>query len=551
MGQWRWRTTASWIAVVSGLGVLGWWLIEPEPTTPASPRPTAAAPDPRVEAKQESSVSTPERTAVADPEERERASAGSDEIVVTVVSHFGETLHGAHVDAWARRGSPDAVREPLRSIEIDPGSDEDSEPHVFLCPHDAALVEFEASSPRHEVRRDVRTIVDARRGTRIVLFGTGTTLLRGRLLDASRQPWKRSALEAWFGRAQHQVWTTSLVTIRGSDPQSFGGANVDFDTAEFTAVVSREFDGEVALLDGSRKAVSTRWRVGDDPVELILDPRENLADRARLTVRLEPPPMEAVTWRMRRVSPWTTEPFSDVSTDDWIESANGEWVVESIAAGTYVLRCERGEDEKDILAAKSLVVRPRDELAVSLTTRSDVPVEIRLANDDPLGALHDDGHGFEVGVIDDDGCSWGGRTLELDRGGVMRLTGFLPVGSWWLHAEGAAAHVVVDRSGRVEPSVVTFADKAHARLRVGPCEVGTRENGGRWVRAIVQTSGGHVVEYTVVSGPLDSAGFMTIEVWLPPFPVRIHLMAQPFAEPTIVDVDPRAIDDRVIDVVLR
>lgn len=551
MGQWRWRTTGAWIAVVAGLGVLGWGLLEPEPTTPASPRPTAAAPDPRIEAKQESSASTPERTAVSDPEERERASAGSDEIVVTVVSHFGETLHGAHVDAWARRGSPDAVREALPSIEIEPGSDEDSEPHAFLCPSDATLVEFEASCPRHDVRRDVRTITDARRGTRIVLFETGTTLLRGRLLDASRQPWTRSALEAWFGRAQHQTWTMSLVTIRSTDPQAFGGANVDFDTAEFLAVVSRGFDGEVALLDGSRKAVSTRWRVGDDPVELILDPHESLAGRARLTVRLEPPPAEAVVWRMRRVSPWTTEPFSEVSTNDWIETVAGEWVVESIAAGTYVLRCEPEEEEEDILAAKSLVVRPRDDLAVTLTTRSDVHVEIRLANDDPLGALHDDGHRFEVGVTDDDGCSWGGRILELDRDGVMRLTGFLPVGSWWLHAEGAAAHVVVDRSGRVEPSVVTFAFKKRARLRVGPCEAGTRENGGRWVKALVFTAAGHFVDDQVVSSNLDAAGFMTLEVPLPPFPVRIHVTARSFAEPTIVDVDPRAIDDRVIDVVLR
>ncbi len=41
------------------------------------------------------------------------------------------------------------------------------------------------------------------------------------------------------------------------------------------------------------------------------------------------------------------------------------------------------------------------------------------------------------------------------------------------------------------------------------------------------------------------------EVLLPPFPVRIHITANSFAEPTIVDVDPRTVDDRVIDVVLR
>ncbi len=41
------------------------------------------------------------------------------------------------------------------------------------------------------------------------------------------------------------------------------------------------------------------------------------------------------------------------------------------------------------------------------------------------------------------------------------------------------------------------------------------------------------------------------EVLLAPFPTRIHFTSASFAEPTIVDVDPRTVDDRVIDVVLR
>lgn len=548
MGNRRWRTTVSWIAVGLTLGVVGWWLAESPSTKTEAPRPTTSVTNPGVEPAKEEAGIRPKRIAVDDPADVERTNANGEEIVVTVVDRFGETLFGARVDAWARRGTPDGTRDELFRIEPDEGSHDDSDPHAFLCPNEAAVVEFEASCPRHDVRRHVRTLNDARRGTRIVLFETGTILLSGRLLDDRRQPWSRNALERWFGRAQHQAWTMSLVTIRGTDPQAFGGANVDFDTAEFKAVVSHEFDGEVALLDGSRKAASIRARAGDDPIELIFDPTESLTDRARLTVRLEPPPEEPVAWRMRRVSPWTTDPYTDVPTDDWIEGADGEVLAESIPEGTYLLRCERDEE---ILAAKSIVVQPRDDLSVVLSTWIDVAVEMHLANDDPLVARHDDGHTFQVGVTDDDGCSWGGRTLELERDGVARLVGLLPVGSWWLHTAGAAAHVVVDRGGRVEPNVVTFADKARARLRVGPCEPGTRENGGRWVRTLVRTTAGHVADHNVVSGPLDAAGFMTIEVPLPPFSVRIHITANSFAEPTIVDVDPRTVDDRVIDVVLR
>lgn len=546
----RWLAPSLGIGAALGLAWLMGWIGGPEPAPSDTPSPTGVAADPHVDPTEDSDVSVSQRAGVVDPEIRKPATGAFETIRVSVVNHLGETLHGARVEAWARRASRDAVRESLPSIEPEPESDEDAEAFAFLCPSDAELVEFEATCPRREPRRDVRTLGDARRGTRIVLFESGRPIVHGRLLDARRQPWPREALERWFGRAQHQAWTMSLVTIRGSDAQAFGGANVDFDSAEFTAVVSRGFDGEVALLDGSRKAAFARWRDGDAPVELIFDPHGSLADRARLTVRLEPAPVEAVVWRMRRVSPWTTEPFTEVSTDDWIQTAAGEWIAASIPEGTYVLRCERQEEE-EILAAKSIVVRPRDDLSVTLTTRSDVPVEIRLSNDDPLGARHDDGHGFEVGVTDDDGCSWGEGKLELDRDGVTRLTGSLPVGSWWLHAEGAAAHVVVDRSGRVDPSVVTFTVKQRARLRVGPCEAGTRENGGRWVKALVFTATGHFVDDQVVSSHLDAAGFMPLEVPLPPFPVRIHVTARSFAEPTIVDVDPRAIDDRVIDVVLR
>lgn len=500
----------------------------------------------------ETTVEASQRTPVDSP-------STFEEIRVEVFDSIGEPLGACHVDAFAHVPAADAQGVRLDSVQspaaIESVDSDDRATHVrtFLCASDAERVTFDVSCPRFDSQRIVRPMAFARRGTRVVLYAQGARLMRGRLLDSAGEPWSREALERWFGRANHMRRTELLVTRRsGVDSLPYSSAaGVDFDTAEFVASIASNFEGQIVLIDGTRQAASVHWRIGDPDPELVFDPWPDLDLRARLSVRLEPAPITPVSWRVRRISPWTTEPLIDVPSREDARGDGPTWVSDSIPGGVYVIRCTRDDEDGEILVSRSIVLRPRDDIDLVLPAREDVDVVIALANDDPFTAHLEAGASIDFALQGDGGDEGGLATLAFERDGGARLDGRLPVGSWWITDATWSAHVTVAQDGTVAPNAVMFARSVSAHFRVGPLSRRSRDGEGQFVRAVLHSVDGTFVNFVFTTGPVDAAGFMRVELNLPPFPTRIHFTSASFAEPTIVDVDPRTVDDRVIDVVLR